>query len=107
MMPEPCHFLDAVLGPVAIIGATSTKPNGAVAAIPGFVDDGLFIGQKDPALLTMVFQPAGRPTPLAASCNLALPFPALRQLMGPGLIGRPEGSPIRCNHCALVGHPMR
>jgi hypothetical protein len=27
-----------------------------VAAIKGFVDDGLFIGQKDPAFLNMVFQ---------------------------------------------------
>ena len=32
------------------------KLNGAVAAIKGFVDDGLFIGQKDPAFLNMVFQ---------------------------------------------------
>jgi hypothetical protein len=55
-MPEPCHFLDPALGPVAIIRPTSTKPNGAVAAIPGFVDEGLFIGQKDPGFLNRVFQ---------------------------------------------------
>ena len=44
-MPEPTHFLDESLGPVAIIRPTSTKLNGAVAAVQGFVDDGLFIGQ--------------------------------------------------------------
>ena len=53
IMPEPC--LDPVLGSVAIIRPTSTKLNGAVAAIQGFVDDGLFIGQKDPAFLNTVF----------------------------------------------------
>ena len=56
IMPEPCHFLDPALGPVAIIRPTSTKLNGAVAAIQGFVDDGLFLGQKDPAFLNLVFQ---------------------------------------------------
>ena len=49
-------FLDPALGPVAIIRPTSTKLNGAVAAIEGFVDDGLFIGQKDPAFRNIVFQ---------------------------------------------------
>jgi len=56
IMPEPCHFLNPAFGPVAIIRPTSTKLNGAVAAIQGFVDDGLFIGQKDPAFLNTVFQ---------------------------------------------------
>jgi hypothetical protein len=46
IMPEPTHFLDPSLGPVAIVRPTSTKLNGAVAAVQGFVDDGLFIGQK-------------------------------------------------------------
>jgi len=46
IMPEPTHFLDPTLGPVAIVRPTSTKLNGAVAAVQGFVDDGLFIGQK-------------------------------------------------------------
>jgi hypothetical protein len=47
IMPEPTHFLDADdLGPVAIIRPTSTKNSGAVAAVQGFVDDGLFIGQS-------------------------------------------------------------
>ena len=45
IMPEPTHFLDPNLGPVAIVRPTSTKLNGAVAAAQGFVDDGLFIGQ--------------------------------------------------------------
>ena len=45
IMPEPTHFIDPNLGPVAIVRPTSTKLNGAVAAVQGFVDDGLFIGQ--------------------------------------------------------------
>ena len=45
IMPEPTHFLDPSLGPVAIIRPTSTKLGGAVAAVQSFVDDGLFIGQ--------------------------------------------------------------
>jgi hypothetical protein len=45
IMPEPTHFLNPALGPVAIIRPTSTKNSGAVAAIKGFQDDGLFIGQ--------------------------------------------------------------
>jgi len=46
IMPEPTHFLDEKLGPVAIIRPTSTKNGGAVASVQSFVDDGLFIGQK-------------------------------------------------------------
>ena len=46
IMPEPTHFIDPKLGPVAIVRPTSTRLNGAVAAVQGFVDDGLFIGQK-------------------------------------------------------------
>ena len=45
IMPEPTHFLDDSLGPVAIVRPTSTKFGGAVAAVQSFVDDGLFIGQ--------------------------------------------------------------
>ncbi|HLX82375.1 MAG TPA: hypothetical protein VKR59_00660 [Terriglobales bacterium] len=45
IMPEPTHFLDPSLGPVAIIRPTSTKLGGAVASVQSFVDDGLFIGQ--------------------------------------------------------------
>jgi len=56
IIPEPCHFLNPALGPVALIRPTSTRLNGAVAAIQGFVDDGLFIGQKDPAFLNTVFR---------------------------------------------------
>ena len=56
--PEPCHFLDPIWGPAASIRPTSAKLNGAVAAIKGFVDDGLFTGQKDPAFLNIVFQVA-------------------------------------------------
>ncbi len=46
IMPEPAHFLDPALGPVAIIRPTSTKFGGAVASVQSFKDDGLFIGQK-------------------------------------------------------------
>jgi hypothetical protein len=46
IMPEPTHFLNEKLGPVAIVRPTSTKNSGAVASFQGFVDDGLFIGQK-------------------------------------------------------------
>ena len=43
IMPEPCHFLNPKFGPVAIIRPTSTKLNGAVAAVTGFVNDNLFL----------------------------------------------------------------
>ena len=43
IMPEPTHFLDESFGPVAIVRPTSSKLNGAVAAVMGFVSDGLFI----------------------------------------------------------------
>jgi hypothetical protein len=46
IMPEPTHFLNEKLGPVAIVRPTSTKNSGAVASFQSFVDDGLFIGQK-------------------------------------------------------------
>ena len=46
IMPEPCHFLDQKFGPVAIIRPTSIKNGGAVAAVVGFAQDGLFL---DPA----------------------------------------------------------
>jgi hypothetical protein len=46
IMPEPTLFLSADLGPVSIIRPTTSQPNGAVAAVTGFVNDGLFL---DPA----------------------------------------------------------
>jgi hypothetical protein len=46
IMPEPTHFLHESLGPVAIVRPTSTKNGGAVAAVQGFVADGLFLGHK-------------------------------------------------------------
>jgi hypothetical protein len=48
IMPEPTHFIDQGLGPVAIVRPTSTKFGGAVASFQSFVDDGLFIGQPKP-----------------------------------------------------------
>jgi Ferritin-like domain len=46
IMPEPTHFLHKNLGPIAIVRPTSTKNGGAVAAVQGFVVDGLFLGHK-------------------------------------------------------------
>ncbi|HLK58306.1 MAG TPA: ferritin-like domain-containing protein [Chthonomonadaceae bacterium] len=45
IMPEPVPFLSPRLPPVSIIRPTTTLLNGAVAAINGFISDGLFIGQ--------------------------------------------------------------
>jgi hypothetical protein len=53
IMPEPTHFIDPALGPVAIIRPTSVKLGGAVASVQSFVDDGLFIGQKKPFFDTL------------------------------------------------------
>jgi hypothetical protein len=46
IMPEPTHFIDPKLGPVAIIRPTSTALGGAVAAVQSFLTDGLFINPK-------------------------------------------------------------
>jgi ferritin-like protein len=46
IMPEPTHFLNKKFGPVAIVRPTSTRNAGAVAAVQGFVTDGLFLGHK-------------------------------------------------------------
>lgn len=43
IMPEPTIFLNRDLGPVSIIRPTSTTEAGAVAAVVGFVNDGLFL----------------------------------------------------------------
>jgi len=43
IMPEPTVFLDAKLGPVAIIRPTSTQQGGAVASVVSFTNDGLFL----------------------------------------------------------------
>jgi hypothetical protein len=45
IMPEPCQFIRKTLPPCSIIRPTATGGGGAVAAIQGFVRDGLFIGQ--------------------------------------------------------------
>jgi hypothetical protein len=55
IMPEPTHFLSKKFPPVAIIRPTTTKNSGAVASLQGFVDDGLFIGQKNPEFLRVMF----------------------------------------------------
>ena len=59
IMPEPTHFLNDELPPVAIIRPTSTKLGGAVAAVQGFVDDGLFLldpktGKQSPIVATLM-----------------------------------------------------
>src|ERR1700722_16669977 len=56
IMPEPTHFLNKKFPPVAIIRPTSTQHSGAVASLQSFVDDGLFIGQKNPEFLKLMFQ---------------------------------------------------
>jgi hypothetical protein len=47
IMPEPTVFLDPKLGPVSIIRPTTTQQNGAVAAITGLANDGLFINPEN------------------------------------------------------------
>jgi hypothetical protein len=56
IMPEPTHFLSKKFPPVAIIRPTSTKNGGAVASLQSFVNDGLFIGQKNPEFLRVMFR---------------------------------------------------
>lgn len=56
IMPEPTHFLSKKFPPVAIIRPTSIKNSGAVASLQSFVDDGLFIGQKNPEFLQLMFR---------------------------------------------------
>jgi hypothetical protein len=56
IMPEPTHFLSKKFPPVAIIRPTSSKNGGAVASLQSFVDDGLFIGQKNPEFLRVMFR---------------------------------------------------
>ena len=56
IMPEPTHFLSDKFPPVAIIRPTSIKNGGAVASLESFVDDGLFIGQKNPTFLSLMFR---------------------------------------------------
>ncbi|HET8924713.1 MAG TPA: twin-arginine translocation signal domain-containing protein [Candidatus Acidoferrum sp.] len=46
IMPEPTHFLNPDFGPVAIVRPTSTKLNGAVAAVTGLANDNLFLDPK-------------------------------------------------------------
>jgi hypothetical protein len=46
IMPEPTVFLNPHLGPVSIVRPTADFDAGAVVAVQGFVDDGLFL---DPA----------------------------------------------------------
>src|ERR1700750_1532759 len=58
IMPEPTHFLSKKFPPVAIIRPTSTKNGGAVASLQSFVNDGLFIGQKNPEFLRLMFRRA-------------------------------------------------
>jgi hypothetical protein len=58
IMPEPAHFLNAGLGPVAIIRPTSQANSGAVAAVMSLRDDGLFIGHEghQPDFLSFLFE---------------------------------------------------
>lgn len=56
IMPEPTHFLSKKFPPVAIVRPTSSKLGGAIASFQSFVDDGLFIGQKNPEFFKVMFQ---------------------------------------------------
>jgi hypothetical protein len=56
IMPEPTHFLNKKFPPVAIIRPTSTKNGGAVASLQSFVNDGLFVDQKNPEFLRVMFR---------------------------------------------------
>jgi hypothetical protein len=47
LMPAPCEFISANLPACSIIRPTEPQQSGAVAAIQGFMKDGLFIGQPD------------------------------------------------------------
>ncbi|WP_433983727.1 hypothetical protein RBB78_23200 [Tunturiibacter empetritectus] len=56
IMPEPTHFLSKKFPPVSIIRPTSTKNSGAMATVQAFIKDGLFIGQKNPEFLRLLFE---------------------------------------------------
>jgi hypothetical protein len=56
IMPEPTHFLSKKFPPVAIIRPTSTKNGGAVASLQSFVNDGLFVDQKNTEFLRVMFR---------------------------------------------------
>ncbi|MBO0733628.1 MAG: ferritin-like domain-containing protein [Methylocapsa sp.] len=66
IMPEPCPFLDRKFPAVSIIRPVSTDPKifGAVQAVKGFTDDGLFIGQSQAffALINELAQEADQAT---------------------------------------------
>jgi hypothetical protein len=47
IMPAPCDFISQSLPACSIIRPLETAQSGAVAAIQGFINDGLFIGQPD------------------------------------------------------------
>ena len=47
LMPEPCEFISPNLPLCAIIRPTDPQQSSAVAAIRGFISDGLFLGQPD------------------------------------------------------------
>jgi hypothetical protein len=45
-MPQPCKFISTSLPLCSVIRPTSTAKAGAVAAITGFAESGLFNGQS-------------------------------------------------------------
>jgi TAT (twin-arginine translocation) pathway signal sequence len=54
IFPVPCEFLHKDLGDVAIIRPTSDQNSGAVAAANGFINSGLFLGQSQKFLRTLL-----------------------------------------------------
>ncbi|GAC1359099.1 MAG: hypothetical protein NVSMB3_06500 [Acidobacteriaceae bacterium] len=53
IMPEPVPFLNRKFPPCSIIRPTETQ-GAAMAALKALTDDGLFIGQKNPAFFTLM-----------------------------------------------------
>jgi hypothetical protein len=47
ILPEPCQFINTSLPKCSVIRPSTTKNSGAVAAVQGFTNDGLFIGQSN------------------------------------------------------------
>jgi hypothetical protein len=70
IMPEPTHFLDQNLGPVAIIRPTSIAFGGAVASVQSFVTDGLFIKKATPGSSKSSCNWLKKPMGLAANSSL-------------------------------------
>jgi len=54
IFPVPCEFINAGLPPVAIIRPLADQFAGAIAAINSFIADGLFVGQSQQFIDTLI-----------------------------------------------------